>query len=36
LLINGLSNVYAIESDGKIIIGDIKSLYKLKELKDLV
>lgn len=35
ILVNGISNIYVIENDGKIIIGNRSDVKQIKELKNL-
>jgi len=36
VIIDGLSGIYVIENDGKIIVGDKKNIANIKELKELI
>ena len=36
VIIDGLSDIYVIENDGKIIIGKKENVDKVKELQNLV
>ena len=36
IIINGLSNIYVVENDGQIIIGQKSKVNEIKELKNII